>query len=868
MSRIQFSISAPERVRVGRLEPAPGWREQKGVAMSRSELFLTAVDILQAGRSIDLVGEHGSGRSHLLRRVRDHFTALGWRTVNITGVEAFRRAPLAALALAGLVDNADARSASLVSAYTALSAQVAKGRTVVLVDDSDSLDEASWGVINAVATQLGAPTLTARLRNRPLHAPAHPTSGFSAVHTIELPAMSYSELEDSLEQTLGYKLDAGTMSRVFAKSGGNVGLAAAIVEGARRAGALTVEDGVGRATDTLWTRSLQAIIDVVLQPLDRADVDVLRTLALLGPAEFTTVTKVVDAGTLIRLEELGFVSLVETAPFRHVAVNPPLLVEHFRHDATPAQRAALLERIDGSLAETMDLVPEEPVAQDAAVFVRLVHEQARKVTLRAREAWRAHQNLATATGLLSALEADTTPNVEEVAALLAAVPTLAGTTHERAEWYATYARHLAHHDAQIDDAIALLHSAARELPGSAIYLRACATVIELNFGPVGTNEPFVEVDLDECDDETRAEVLIARALWFLVRGRASEAEELLIEHSSWGGDTPRIDALVVYTQLALGNFELAARVADDKLTLALASLDGRQIRIYAFLSALAALFERRMADAETAMRNAVTLGLPLGEAPTSYIGITLMGAYFAVKRGQRALMNEYLAELDGSGLPSGTLPGLHPAFVLARLELLDGNYAGAAGILVDAGDELWKRGALLAAAYNYIDAVRADPTAKAWRHIAPRLAKVDSPAVQKMAVFAKALVEADGPALVREVQRVEHGHNHAEAVYLARLATRIVEANGADPETLDRLAEVIRVSRGELSSVDNFIDLTRREEEVAELVASGLTNPMIAEALVVSVRTVESHVNRLIKKIGAKRRQDIREFLLAREAAR
>jgi non-specific serine/threonine protein kinase len=45
--------------------------------------------------------------------------------------------------------------------------------------------------------------------------------------------------------------------------------------------------------------------------------------------------------------------------------------------------------------------------------------------------------------------------------------------------------------------------------------------------------------------------------------------------------------------------------------------------------------------------------------------------------------------------------------------------------------------------------------------------------------------------------------------------------------------------------------LTRRESEVAELVARGLTNREIAAQLYLSVRTVEVHVDRILSKLGS-----------------
>src|SRR5206468_2626905 len=45
--------------------------------------------------------------------------------------------------------------------------------------------------------------------------------------------------------------------------------------------------------------------------------------------------------------------------------------------------------------------------------------------------------------------------------------------------------------------------------------------------------------------------------------------------------------------------------------------------------------------------------------------------------------------------------------------------------------------------------------------------------------------------------------------------------------------------------------LTPREREVAALIARGLTNSQIAEQLVLSVRTVERHIENIYAKIGA-----------------
>ena len=51
--------------------------------------------------------------------------------------------------------------------------------------------------------------------------------------------------------------------------------------------------------------------------------------------------------------------------------------------------------------------------------------------------------------------------------------------------------------------------------------------------------------------------------------------------------------------------------------------------------------------------------------------------------------------------------------------------------------------------------------------------------------------------------------------------------------------------------------LTRREQEVAALVARGLTDRRIAEELSISERTASTHVSRILKKLGLRSRDEV-----------
>ncbi|HHP7238998.1 alpha/beta fold hydrolase [Longibacter sp.] len=66
------------------------------------------------------------------------------------------------------------------------------------------------------------------------------------------------------------------------------------------------------------------------------------------------------------------------------------------------------------------------------------------------------------------------------------------------------------------------------------------------------------------------------------------------------------------------------------------------------------------------------------------------------------------------------------------------------------------------------------------------------------------------------------------------------------------------------SEVDGFCELTPREREVLDLVAQGLGNGQIAEALFISPKTVRNHVSRIFSKLDVSRRAEA--VVQAREA--
>jgi non-specific serine/threonine protein kinase len=105
--------------------------------------------------------------------------------------------------------------------------------------------------------------------------------------------------------------------------------------------------------------------------------------------------------------------------------------------------------------------------------------------------------------------------------------------------------------------------------------------------------------------------------------------------------------------------------------------------------------------------------------------------------------------------------------------------------------------------------------------------------------------------------------HHEEALGVARRALPAAEYRAAlaKGSTMDRY-EAIAFALGESPRPGSAARrsrprLTHREQEVAALVAQGMSNSQIAATLVISVRTVETHVQHIMDKLGCSTRVQI-----------
>ena len=99
-------------------------------------------------------------------------------------------------------------------------------------------------------------------------------------------------------------------------------------------------------------------------------------------------------------------------------------------------------------------------------------------------------------------------------------------------------------------------------------------------------------------------------------------------------------------------------------------------------------------------------------------------------------------------------------------------------------------------------------------------------------------------------------NRHVDAAPVLREARAVAERLDSAPllRRADELGSIVR-SRGTMD--EPWRPLTVREFEVARLVAEGMTNGEIAEALGLSPKTVSAHLEHILAKLGAMRRAEV-----------
>jgi len=144
----------------------------------------------------------------------------------------------------------------------------------------------------------------------------------------------------------------------------------------------------------------------------------------------------------------------------------------------------------------------------------------------------------------------------------------------------------------------------------------------------------------------------------------------------------------------------------------------------------------------------------------------------------------------------------------------------------------------------------------AWLLIGPSM---DEPTIRSLAMSAQAMRPQLQLAMLGDAddfRRCARWVRRGCQVYLEGTAGLRRVAAALDAATAMRLVVIDRVflDRSRARQVPPIGDLTRREEEVLQLVCLGLRNSDVAQRLHVAESTVEFHMSRVLAKLGVRNR--------------
>lgn len=850
------------------------------MVIGRERSLGIAESIVRSGSSVDLVGGRFSGRSSFLAALRTRLQAHDWQVINVRGVASLRQHPLAAIHLAGIGGPSDPRVASTIqSTAEALREATRSPRSVLFLDDWDDLDESSWGVAESVRRMTGLPIVLSRLQGlRARHTP----SGLSAStlepsYVIEMSPIRFDELEQALSEHLGGPIEISTMSRLYAKSGGIIGLALSLADAASREGRLVQTAQGWSAVRDLWTPALNGVVEGHLESLSSEARDALEVIALVGVADVETVRKLISWETLELLEERAMVKLVTTGSRQLVSVVPALLVEFFRHQPVAVRRIRLTELITERLgtsnpvnllvANTHSISPE--VTEDDALFVRLLQERARTRAIVARLEWTENPKPRTAVQYVQAL-LQTVDGRELVPDVISKTDANAGDASGRAEFAVMRAEWRALALDDLDGALSELDAAGADLDQYARLLDASSVRLESMIR--GVPPDFAaRLEIDETlPDSVKLALNETQLMVLIMLGRFGDARRVfdaIPERHSTNAGT-RASQLFGWVLLGEGRFDEAVQWASRGLDEAHGMLDADATLKHGYLLALCSVFAGDYATTRSLLDTLFAIGEPSPLLGHTKVALLSVASIIAFRDGHAGLGERHLADAEAVGQRGLALPGQDAGWPRAQLTSLNGHPQAAAAELWELGKRQWTAGSRFAASIALVSSAEISVSDDQLDELRRLAGELDSEWIAMFLRFLDARQRADAGALVEIAAVLAPTGRPGLALNALTIAEELAR-QGGDRETAD-LAERTRVAlMAELGTrgVDTArflvtaVNLTDREMEISQLVASGLTNPEIADRLVLSTRTIESHLNRILRKSGMTSRAELIAYI-------
>ena len=881
----------------------PGPAPPGGLVGRVADLDLAVRSVHHRGQVL-ITGEAGIGKTSLLHAAATELDSDGFRCFVATATAGLTEHPLASLGHL-LGDIAGGAPHDLERRAVEALCRLAPGSSGVLVlDDVQLLDPWSLHAIVSARATDGPRLLVAARSTGPL-SDAVATIGRTPGTRIELQRLSTSETAELARIELGAPLDTVSAVRIHDATDGLPLAVAELIRYAKRSGALTLRAGLWRWTsDAQIDQRLAELLGLRVESLTCAAREVLELLCMVDHLPIGIVDEVIPGVDLAELEGQRLVRLAARSGW--VAPAHPLLRDACLTRLEPLRRRALLERLVRTLANRDDHDPElerrrvitsveigEPVEHEALVTTVAwgsAHGLWALMGPVMARAWEEYPDAVTGLAYGEALY--WTGRMEEAAQVLDTAERLCRSDSERVELAVARARTLNVGLDRWDDAVDAREQMWVSITDPALRLDVMAAeAYEL----VHRGEAAAVIDLLQQVPETpldhdgfraaRYRLTQATVGAFGVAGRTedmhAEYRVHLDDRDDVGATHPlastAADVWWTVTGLIAGRRDMVNETLTERSRTSITVDDGITRPIWALPVAVDHWLAGRLDLAELSAREA--LGITGDVRTISRLARHVLARVLEL-RGRHAEALELCAEPEpddffalvrhwGTGIRENCRHATTGGIIGA-----DERRAAVERVL-EVADILHRQAQVMAAAYVCHDTLRLGrPTvvdADALDRLQVFAAECDAPTVQAMASHARGVVDRDPAALLEVATRVADTGDGTLAMLVLRDALPLA----MDRRDHDLVAELENVRDGLTPSgwsrppaptpTPDDLGLSTRELEVARAAAAGASDREIAEALVVSVRTVHAHLRSVYRKLDVHRRDELSHVSVLRD---
>lgn len=844
-------------------------------------------------RGVAVFGDAGVGKTRLVSEAVAAHRADGASVDWVRATEAARHIPLGSMAhLLARDDDVHHRDDLLHTALARLLSRGRDGERILAVDDAHLLDEVSVALLHLAVTQSSTRLLLSVRTGEPLPPGLVRLWKDELIVRLHVGPLSRDATEQLVLAVLGDAVPASLLDRIWRLSRGNALFIRELVTAAVERHADGTADPVVLPAGGLQER-LHELVEERLRLLDPPARAAFEVVAVAEQLPLSAAERMVAWPCIEELERRELVEIVDVEQVPTVQVAHPLYGEVLTATLPRLRRRAVLrdlvavvgdrDDVDRLRVATWRLESGDPGDPEQLLFLarealgRLDHRLAERLALAAGGTARADAGLVLAEAL-SGLG-----RVGEAEAVLAELVPV--DAEQVARIALTRASDLFLHLHRSSDAMAVLRGAAEDLAGhpawQAEVRSVLAQMLMFTMGLVEAGEIAAEL-LADPDVPTPARVRavsVAVTVWG-AEGRPDEALGLIDDDLYRAARAHRREVPYGDLQLRMARFQAlwwAGRVRElerfsgDALGLDIdhppPSLGGI---LHGFRGG-ALLYRGRAAAGLAALQRssrALVEADWFGQRPL----VEAMRARAAVFAGQPQVADEAMETADAA---FATDPQRN-ARLVPYIELSRAWVLAAHGSTAEAADRCLNLAAVMEHA--------AKPLAVEALHAAVRLGR----AVDALGMMERLAAAVDGPfagIALRHTQALAG----SDAALLAAVAAEL-EDLGADllaAEAHRSAANAYRrAGRGASASVsarraDELLaacgtpcwspalepvlpageELTGREREVAQLAARGHTSAEIARKLYLSVRTVDTHLHRVYRKLMIDGRHQLADAL-------